>query len=103
MDPVADGGGGADERPGGERDAAADGRPVGQDGAQRLILEDSSADVRVGGRIFEGQTLGAVLADRASVGGGVTFAPGTLVGAAATVGHGVHVTGSVPNGAEVVR
>ena len=67
------------------------------------VVPGGPADVRVGGRIFEGQTLGAVLADRASVGGGVTFAPGTLVGAAATVGHGVHVTGSVPNGAEVVR
>ena len=67
------------------------------------VVPGGPGDVRVNGRIFEARSLGAVLADRATVGGGVTFAPGTLVGAAATVGGGVHVTGTVPTGAEVVR
>ncbi len=67
------------------------------------VVPGGPGDVRVEDRVFEAQALGAVLADRASVGGGVTFAPGTLVGADATVGDGVHLTGTVPNGARVVR
>ena len=60
-------------------------------------------DVHVEGRVFEDRALGAVLADRATVGGGVTVAPGTLVGADATVGDGVHLSGTIADGAEVVR
>ena len=61
------------------------------------------ADVRVGSRVFESQRLGAVVADRTQVRGGASFAPGTLVGPNVTVGPGVHVTGTVSEGAEVVR
>jgi glucose-1-phosphate thymidylyltransferase len=67
------------------------------------VVPGGPGDVRVADQVFEAQTLGAVLADRASVGGGVTFTPGTLVGADATVADGVHLAGTVPNGARVVR
>jgi len=60
-------------------------------------------DVRVGTRIFEERRLGAVIADRTRVQGDVSFAPGTLVGPNVTVGPGAHVTGTVSEGAEVVR
>jgi glucose-1-phosphate thymidylyltransferase len=60
-------------------------------------------DVRVGREVHEDQRLGAVLADRVRARGGVSFAPGTLVGPEATVGTGAHVDGTVPGGAEVVR
>jgi glucose-1-phosphate thymidylyltransferase len=60
-------------------------------------------DVRVGDRVFEDQTLGAVFADRVDVGGGVSVHPGALVGANATIGTGVHVRGTIPEDAEVVR
>ena len=61
------------------------------------------SDVRVGDRVFEDQALGAVLADRVAVGGGVSFHPGALVGANARVHTGAHVRGTVEDGAEVVR
>jgi NDP-sugar pyrophosphorylase family protein len=67
------------------------------------VVSGGPGDVRVGSRVFEDQALGAVLADRATVGGGVTFAPGTLVGAGTDVDDGVHLSGTVPNDAEVVR
>jgi NDP-sugar pyrophosphorylase family protein len=67
------------------------------------VVPGGPADVRVGTSVFETQRLGAVLADRASVGGGVTFAPGTLVGADATVGDGATISGWIENGVEVVR
>lgn len=61
------------------------------------------ADVRVGQQIFEKQRLGAVLGDRVEVGGAVSFAPGTLVGAGASIAHSAHVEGNVPDDVEVVR
>lgn len=67
------------------------------------VVPGGPSDVRVGDRVFEGQDLGAVLADRVTVGGGVSFHPGTLVGADATVHTGAHVRGTVDDGAEVVR
>jgi UDP-N-acetylglucosamine diphosphorylase/glucosamine-1-phosphate N-acetyltransferase len=60
-------------------------------------------DVRVGREVYEDQRLGAVLADRVRARGGVSFAPGTLVGPEATIATGAHVKGTVPGGAEVVR
>jgi glucose-1-phosphate thymidylyltransferase len=60
-------------------------------------------DVRVEGRVFEGRRLGAVVADRARARGGVSFAPGTLVGPGATLHSGTHVSGTVSEGSEVVR
>jgi glucose-1-phosphate thymidylyltransferase len=67
------------------------------------IVPGGPGDVRVGDTVFESQRLGAVLADRVSVGGGVTFEPGTLVGANVDIGTGVHASGTIPDDTEVVR
>jgi len=61
------------------------------------------ADVRVGPEVFEDQQLGAVVADRTRVGGNACFEPGALVGPNVQVGTGAHVSGTVHEGAEVVR
>lgn len=68
-----------------------------------VVVPGGPADVRVGDRVFSNQRLGAVFADRVRVGGGVTAAPGTLVGPNARLATGVHVEGWVREGAEVVR
>ncbi|WP_336343414.1 sugar phosphate nucleotidyltransferase [Halalkalicoccus ordinarius] len=52
-------------------------------------------DVRVGNRVFEDEQLGAVVADRAHVEGGVNFAPGTMIGSDATVYAGTTVRGTI--------
>jgi glucose-1-phosphate thymidylyltransferase len=67
------------------------------------VVPGGPSDVRVGERVFENQRLGAVIADRTAVGGAVTFVPGTLVGANASIETGAHVSGWVRDGAEVVR
>jgi glucose-1-phosphate thymidylyltransferase len=61
------------------------------------------ADVTLEDRVYRGQDLGAVLADRVVARGGVTTTPGTLVGPNATLGSGVRVQGRIREGAEVVR
>ncbi|MFC7235493.1 sugar phosphate nucleotidyltransferase [Halosegnis marinus] len=61
------------------------------------------ADVRVGDRVFPDERLGAVLADRAELGGGATCEPGTLVGVNARVGPGAFARDRVPEDGEVVR
>ncbi|THE65047.1 nucleotidyl transferase [Salinadaptatus halalkaliphilus] len=58
-------------------------------------------DVRVGDRVFEDEDLGALLADRVSDGGDVTYVPGTIVGTAAEVSAGATVRGTVPAQTEV--
>lgn len=58
-------------------------------------------DVRVGDRVFEGERLGALLADRVRVGGGASFAPGSMVGPDATVHAGTTVRGTITDGTEV--
>jgi glucose-1-phosphate thymidylyltransferase len=60
-------------------------------------------DVRVGTTIHEDRRLGAVLADRATLAGNASTAPGTLVGPNARVSGGVHARGVVDEGAEVTR
>ena len=60
-------------------------------------------DVRVDDRVYEGQRLGAVVADRVSAAGDVSFAPGVLVGPSATLHAGVTVSENVREHAEVVR
>ena len=67
------------------------------------VAPGGPGDVRVGDTVFEDQQLGAVLADRASVGGGVTFASGTLVGANVDIGPGVYASGTIDDDTEVVR
>ncbi|AHF99671.1 sugar nucleotidyltransferase [Halostagnicola larsenii XH-48] len=59
------------------------------------------SDVRVGRTVHEGQRLGALLADRTTDEGGVTYAPGTIVGSEATIHAGTTVRGSVESETEV--
>ncbi|GAB7119504.1 sugar phosphate nucleotidyltransferase [Natrinema sp. JCM 9743] len=58
-------------------------------------------DVRVGDRVHEAERLGALLADRVRDGGGVTYAPGTVVGSDAVVNAGTTVRGTIETGTEV--
>jgi glucose-1-phosphate thymidylyltransferase len=67
------------------------------------VAPGGPGDVRIGEKVFEDQQLGAVLADRASIGGGVTFAPGTLVGANVEIAPGVYASGTIDDDTEVVR
>jgi glucose-1-phosphate thymidylyltransferase len=67
------------------------------------VVPGGPADVTVEERVFRGERLGAVLADRVTADGGVRFAPGALVGPEAHLGTGVVVEGTVGAGAEVVR
>lgn len=78
---------------------------IGQDvtvGVDTTIPSGPS-DVRVEHRVFENRDLGAVLADRVTADGAVTFEPGTLVGPGARLRTGVTVSGNVPEDAEVRR
>lgn len=59
------------------------------------------SDIRVGTAVHEGQRLGALLADRASDEGGVTYAPGTIIGSAVTIHAGRRVRGSIDSETEV--
>ncbi|MBP1987802.1 sugar phosphate nucleotidyltransferase [Halolamina salifodinae] len=68
-----------------------------------VIAPSGPADIPVAGNVIEGQEVGAVLADRATVGGGVSFDSGTIVGTAAALGVGAHISGRVLRGTEVVR
>ena len=61
------------------------------------------ADVAVAGTVHEDQRLGAVLADRVELGGGVSVAPGSLVGPNATVDAGAYVRGGIDADARVMR
>jgi len=67
------------------------------------VVPGGPADVRVGREVFEDQRLGAVLADRVVAEGAASFAPGTLVGPRAHIGTAVRASGTVDEGAEVVR
>jgi glucose-1-phosphate thymidylyltransferase len=68
-----------------------------------VTVPGGPAEVRVGDRIHGNRRLGAVLAARATVGGGATVVPGTLVGPDARVAAGTVADGVIPEGAEVVR
>jgi glucose-1-phosphate thymidylyltransferase len=67
------------------------------------VVAGGPADVVLDERVFQGQDLGAVFADRVRAGGCVSTEPGALVGTGATIGTGVVVRGRVPVDAEVVR
>jgi len=67
------------------------------------VAPGGPSDVRVGDRVFEDQRLGAVLADRVTVGGNASLHPGSMVGAGAVVHTGAYVRGTVDDHAEVVR
>ncbi|ELZ81360.1 glucose-1-phosphate thymidylyltransferase [Haloferax larsenii JCM 13917] len=75
----------------------------GVDIAAGVTIEGGDGDVRIGDRIHEEVELGAVVADRTELGGGVSAEPGTIVGAEASVATGVVLDGVVEDGVEVVR
>ncbi|EMA45976.1 sugar phosphate nucleotidyltransferase [Halobiforma nitratireducens] len=58
-------------------------------------------DVRVEASVHRDERLGALIADRTTDEGGVTYAPGTIVGAAATIRAGTTVRGSIDSETEV--
>src|SRR6056297_640330 len=60
-------------------------------------------DVRVGDTVFEGQRLGALLADRVRADGDVSFAPGTLVGPSAHLRTGATASENISEHADVFR
>lgn len=59
-------------------------------------------DVRIGEQVHTNEQLGAVLADRASDGGGVTYAAGTVVGSSARLHSGVTVRETIEAETEVI-
>jgi len=67
------------------------------------VVPGGPADVRVGDEVFPDRRLGAVLADRAVTEGDASFSPGTLVGPRARIGTSVRASGTIAEGAEVVR
>ena len=67
------------------------------------LVPGGPSDVRVGTRVFPDQRLGAVVADRAEIGGGAVCEPGALVGPNARIGEGAYARDRVPEDAEVVR
>jgi len=67
------------------------------------VVPGGRADVRIGHQVFEDQRLGAVIADRVTADGDASFAPGTLVGPRAHIGTSVRASGTVTEGAEVIR
>jgi glucose-1-phosphate thymidylyltransferase len=60
------------------------------------------ANVCVGTEVHEDVRLGAVVADRADLRGGVTVTSGSLIGPDATISPGATVRGSVPEDANVI-
>ncbi|MFA9416403.1 sugar phosphate nucleotidyltransferase [Natrinema sp. HArc-T2] len=58
-------------------------------------------DVRIGDRVHENERLGALLADRVHDRGGVTYAPGTIVGSDAVITAGTAVQGTIDGETEV--
>ncbi|WP_306059257.1 sugar phosphate nucleotidyltransferase [Natronococcus wangiae] len=58
-------------------------------------------DVEVGNEIHREEALGAVLADHARDGGGVTYEPGTVVGSGTVCYSGTTVGGTIPGETEV--
>lgn len=67
------------------------------------VVSGGPSDVRVGNEIFEGQDLGALVADRVHAEGSVTFAPGSLVGSSAHLHAGVTIDGQIGESTEVTR
>jgi glucose-1-phosphate thymidylyltransferase len=68
-----------------------------------VTVPGGPANVAISTTIHEDVQLGCVMADRATIGGGSTIHPGTLVGPDAEIGHGCFVRDDVPADAEVRR
>lgn len=67
------------------------------------VVPGGDANVTVAGTVHEDRRLGAVLADRVSLGGGVSVQPGTLVGPNARVDAGGVLRGTIEADARVMR
>jgi glucose-1-phosphate thymidylyltransferase len=66
-------------------------------------VEGGLATVALAGELYESVRLGAVVGDNVAIGGGVTLAPGTIVGNGARVHEGATVDGHLEDGAAVRR
>ncbi|WP_257299935.1 sugar phosphate nucleotidyltransferase [Haloarchaeobius sp. FL176] len=67
------------------------------------VAPGGPADVAVGTTVHEDRRLGALVADRATARGGVTFVPGTLVGPNAELDAGTTVSGVIAENGRVMR
>ncbi|WP_255193451.1 sugar phosphate nucleotidyltransferase [Natronobeatus ordinarius] len=74
---------------------------VGVDVGPGTTIPGGPGDVRVGDRVFEEEALGALLADRVTDRGGVTYVPGTIVGPDSRIESGSTVRGTLPAETEV--
>jgi glucose-1-phosphate thymidylyltransferase len=61
------------------------------------------ATVAIAGELYESARIGAVVGDNVDIGGGVTLAPGTIIGNDARVHEGTTVDGQVEDGATIRR
>lgn len=68
-----------------------------------VTVASGETTVLVDGTAHDGVTLGGVVGDNATIGGGVSFEPGTILGDSADVATGVTLQGTVENGAVVRR
>lgn len=68
-----------------------------------VTVPGGPADVRIGTTVYEGRRLGAVLADRATIGGGATVCDGALIGPEARVAAGSTVRTNVAARTEVTQ
>ncbi|AGB17441.1 Nucleoside-diphosphate-sugar pyrophosphorylase family protein [Halovivax ruber XH-70] len=74
---------------------------VGVELGSGSTIPGGPGDVRVGEQVHTDAPLGALLADRVTDGGGVTYAPGTVVGAGAHLATGATVDGTIEAATEV--
>ncbi|ELZ11166.1 nucleotidyl transferase [Halovivax asiaticus JCM 14624] len=74
---------------------------VGVEIGSGSTIPGGPGDVRVGEQVHVDAPLGALLADRVTDGGGVTYAPGTVVGAGAHLATGTTVDGTIEAATEV--
>ena len=74
---------------------------VGVEVGAGTTVPGGPGDVRVGDRVFEGERLGALLADRVVDRGGVTYVPGAVVGPDSRLDAGSTVRGTLPAETEV--
>lgn len=74
---------------------------VGVEVGAGTTIPGGPGDVRVGDRIFEGERLGALLADHVVDCGGSTYIPGTVVGPKSEIEAGATVRGTLTEHTEV--
>jgi len=65
------------------------------------VVTGGRNDIQLNDRVYPDRELGCVIADRTTVGGGVTISGGLLLGSDATIDDGVSLSRNVADGAEV--